>query len=81
MGGADLAGTATFARGADFLGALTGAFVLRVVAGLAAFCGVGAGIGIFMPGMPGIACFAVSCWALARGGATPTARSAASVTE
>lgn len=61
VGGADFAGTAAFVRGAVFLGVLTGAFVLRFVAGLAVFCAVGAGIGIFMPGIPGIACFAVSC--------------------
>ena len=69
-------------RGAFLVGALAGDFVLGFfVAGLAVFCGVGAGIGIFMPGIPGIVCFVVSCWALARAGATPARRSAASVAE
>ena len=57
---AALVRVADFALPAGVVDFLAGAFAFRLGAGFAA--GVfGAGIGIFIPGIPGIACFAVSC--------------------
>ena len=82
---AALVRVADFALGAGVVDAFADFFALGFfAAGFAVFCGVGAGIGIFIPGIPGIpgiACFAVSCWARARSGARPVTSSAASAAE
>lgn len=64
-GAAVFAGATDLARAADFTRVavaffLAGTLTLRFVAGSTAG-DFGCGIGIFMPGIPGIACLAVSC--------------------